>query len=70
MEENIFSKKLKNSILNTASGEDGLVRRIDLFLINTNLSDYDKANLIQLFDEVYLVHTNDRNEEVSEDQAS
>ena len=67
---NIAHKILENSMFNTTSGEDELVRRIDLFLINTNLSDYDKANLIQLLDEVYLAHTNDRNEEISEDQAS
>jgi hypothetical protein len=67
MEEDIVHKKLLNSMFNAQAGEDRLVRRIDLFLINTNLSDKDKDKFIQILDEVWMSHMSDRNEEISED---
>ena len=72
MNKKIVHKKLLNSMVNGMSGEDKLIGRIDLFLINTGLSDYDKGKLIGLIDEVWLAHMSDReeDEEISEDQAS
>ena len=68
MNEDIVHKKLLNNMFNIQGGEDRLVRRIDLFLVNTNLSNKDKDTLIQLMDEVWMSHMSDRNErEISED---